>query len=169
MRGTVPQFFRSPALFALKVLSLSPKPPTVVMSCWATIRWCTLSLASFSILIAPSNDVKLGVRHTAALLRHTATLAGPKTDSEADLTISPEFLKPTKSVWSEILACLAHKIMAELEIGTLPASVRKGARMGAEENGGEWLKWSLARVLKRAPVGVQVVAGAVLKMRWRGC
>ena len=92
-------------------------------------------------MIAPLNDVKLGVRHTA-------TLEGPKTDSEADLTISGEFLKLIKSVWSEILACLAHKIMAELDIGTLPASVRKGARMGAQE---------------RRHWGIEVVAGAMLK------
>jgi len=100
-------FFATAALFSPKVLSLSGSPVTVGMSSWATIRCCTRSLAAFSIPTAWAKDTVPSLQQFATLVQHLATLEGPKTDSEADLTISGEFLKPTKSVWSEMLACLS--------------------------------------------------------------
>ena len=44
----------------------------------------------------------------AALVQEFAGLEAPKTDSEADLTIWPEFLKPTKSVWANRFSTVSY-------------------------------------------------------------
>ena len=45
------------------------------------------------------NVITFSLQEFAALVQEFAALEAPKTDSEADLTIWSEFLKPTKSVW----------------------------------------------------------------------
>ena len=46
------------------------------------------------------NVTTFSLQEFAALVQEFAGLEAPKTDSEADLTFWPEFLKPTKSVWA---------------------------------------------------------------------
>ena len=46
------------------------------------------------------NVTTFSLQQFATLVQQFATLEAPKTDSEADLVIWSEFLKPTKSVWA---------------------------------------------------------------------
>ena len=46
------------------------------------------------------NVTTFSLQEFAGLVQEFAGLGAPKTDSEADLVISPKFLKPTKSVWA---------------------------------------------------------------------
>ena len=94
------QVFRTAALLVRNSLALSLTPLTLSMSCLATIRWYTRSLAALSIPTASRNVTTSALQEFAALVQEFAGLEAPKTDSEADLTIWPEFLKPTKSVWA---------------------------------------------------------------------
>ena len=63
-------------------------------------KWYTRSLAALSIPTASRNVTTSALQEFAALVQEFAGLEGPKTDSEADLMIWPEFLKLTKSVWA---------------------------------------------------------------------